>query len=67
VKSIERRARQAGTGQGLRERHSNLMANRPFVWAFVATLGVLVALAIGSAVATLSSAAGSAGRSRSSR
>jgi predicted PurR-regulated permease PerM len=55
VKSIERRAREADTRQGLRERHSNLMSNRPFVWAFVATLGVLVALAIGSAMATMSS------------
>ncbi|WP_448002306.1 AI-2E family transporter [Agromyces bauzanensis] len=55
MKSIERRAREADAKTGLRERNANLMANRPFVWAFVATLGVLLALGIASAVASMSS------------
>ncbi|WP_448808208.1 AI-2E family transporter [Agromyces bauzanensis] len=55
MKSIERRARAAEAGLSRRERHENLMTNRPFVWAFVATLGVLVALAIASAIVSISS------------
>ncbi|GAA4374296.1 AI-2E family transporter [Agromyces bauzanensis] len=39
----------------MRERNANLMANRPFVWAFIAALGVLLALGLASAVASISS------------
>ncbi|WP_136708325.1 AI-2E family transporter [Agromyces sp. H66] len=55
MKSIERRAREVDAKKGLRERHVNLMTDRPFVWAFVATLGVLVAFGIASAIASISS------------
>jgi predicted PurR-regulated permease PerM len=55
VRSIERRARAADATAGLRARNANLMANRPFVWAFIATLGVLVALAIAAAILSISS------------
>lgn len=45
----------AEAGASRRGQHVNLMADRPFVWAFVATLGVLLALALASALASLAS------------
>ncbi|WP_235934082.1 AI-2E family transporter [Agromyces humi] len=46
MKSIERRAREHSTVSTGRERAANMMANRPLVWAFIATLGVLLGLAL---------------------
>lgn len=46
MKSIERRARDQSTGPTGRERAANMMANRPLVWAFIATIGVLLGLAL---------------------
>lgn len=40
---------------GGRTRPGSLIANRPFVWAFVATLGVLVALGLAAAISSISS------------
>lgn len=54
MKTIERRARDTDSGQGRGARRSDMMANQPFIWAFIATLGVLVALAIAAAVASIS-------------
>ena len=54
MKTIERRARDTDVNLTRRARAANLMANKPFVWAFIATLGVLVALAIAAAVASIS-------------
>jgi predicted PurR-regulated permease PerM len=56
VKRIERRAREAELATtGRPKRASDFMANRPFQWAFVATLGVVVALALTAAFASISS------------
>ncbi|GAA1807790.1 AI-2E family transporter [Agromyces neolithicus] len=56
MKRIERRAREAeqATERGPR-RAADFMANRPFQWAFVATLGVVVALGLAAAFASISS------------
>jgi predicted PurR-regulated permease PerM len=54
VKTIERRARDENVSRNGRERAANLMANKPFAWAFIATTGVLVALAIAWAVGSIS-------------
>ena len=55
MKSIERRAREADADTSRRARHANLMANRPFRWAFIATLGVLLAIGLASAFLSISS------------
>ena len=55
MKSIERQARETTEASGWRARHANLMADKPFQWAFVATLGVVVALGIAAAFASISS------------
>jgi len=55
VKRIERHAREAEQRSSLRERHANLMANRPFVWAFIATLGLLLAVGLALTVLQMSS------------
>jgi len=55
VKSIERRAREAEERSSLRERHANLIANRPFVWAFIATLGLLLAVGLALTLLQMSS------------
>ncbi|HEY9365899.1 MAG TPA: AI-2E family transporter [Agromyces sp.] len=55
MKSIERQARENTEPSGWRARHANLMADKPFQWAFVATLGVVVALGIAAAFASISS------------
>jgi predicted PurR-regulated permease PerM len=55
VKTIERRARDTDATLSRRARSSNLMANRPFQWAFIATLGVVLALGIAAAIASISS------------
>ncbi len=54
MKSIERRAREADLNDTRRAHGVNLMAQRPFVWAFVATLGVVTALGIAGAVVSIS-------------
>jgi predicted PurR-regulated permease PerM len=54
VKSIERRARDQSTGTTGRERGPNVMSNRPLVWAFIATLGVLLGLALAWTLLSLS-------------
>jgi predicted PurR-regulated permease PerM len=54
VKTIERRARENATGTSVRERSANLMANHPLVWAFIATLGVLLGLALAWTLLSLS-------------
>jgi len=59
VKSIERRAREhaAGTGggpDGGRGRGRNFMSERPLVWSFIATLGVLLGLALAWTLLSLS-------------
>ncbi|MDQ0894309.1 AI-2E family transporter [Agromyces ramosus] len=54
MKTIERRARDADATQSRSSRYAGMMANQPFAWAFIATLGVLVALAIAAAVASIS-------------
>lgn len=54
MKTIERRARDNEANLSRRARHADLMANKPFVWAFIATLGVVVALGITAAVASIS-------------
>jgi len=51
VKSIERRARENATGSAGdtdrgRGRGRNFMSERPLVWSFIATLGVLLGLAL---------------------
>ena len=56
MKRIERRAREAELAPTSRpQRAADFMANRPFQWAFVATLGVVVALALTAAFASISS------------
>lgn len=54
MKSIERRARDENADRSRRDRAVDVMANRPFQWAFIATAGVLVALAIAWAIASIS-------------
>lgn len=51
MKSIERRARENATGttganDGGRGRGRNFMSERPLVWSFIATIGVLLGLAL---------------------
>ena len=53
MKSIERRAREHATGAAGHERR-NFMANRPLVWSFIATLGVLLGLALAWTLLSLS-------------
>ena len=55
MKTIERRARDTDADRSRSARAANLMANRPFQWAFIATLGVLLALGIAAAIASISS------------
>lgn len=54
MKTIERRARENATGTSVRERSVNLMTNHPLVWAFIATLGVLLGLALAWTLLSLS-------------
>lgn len=54
MKRIERRAREAETDAGLRSRQASLIADHPFRWAFIATLGVIVAVGITSAILSIS-------------
>jgi predicted PurR-regulated permease PerM len=54
VKPIERRARDLQETRARRAEPGGMMANRPFVWAFIATAGVLVALGITAALLSLS-------------
>lgn len=54
MKTIERRARDTDRSQGRGARYAGMMANKPFAWAFIATLGVLVALAIAAAITSIS-------------
>ncbi|MFD4422529.1 AI-2E family transporter [Agromyces sp. NPDC058484] len=54
MKSIERRAREAGPNATRRARAADLMANHPFRWAFIAALGVIVAIGIVSAILSIS-------------
>jgi len=57
VKSIERRARGAGATATptRRERAVDMMAQQPFRWAFIATLGFLLALSLAITVLNMSS------------
>jgi predicted PurR-regulated permease PerM len=57
VKSIERRAREGGAAATptRRERAASMMAQQPFRWAFVATLGLLLALGLAITVLNMSS------------
>lgn len=52
MKPIERRARERELSPA--SESGGLMSNRPFVWAFIATAGVLVALGITAALLSLS-------------
>ena len=54
MKPIERRARDLQQSRDEIAASGGMMANRPFVWAFIATAGVLVALAIAAALLSLS-------------
>ncbi|HET6672590.1 MAG TPA: AI-2E family transporter [Agromyces sp.] len=54
MKSIERRAREADPKTSRQTRAGNLMANHPFRWAFIAALGVMVAVGIVSAILSIS-------------
>lgn len=54
MKPIERRARDLQETRAHRAEPGGMMANRPFVWAFIATAGVLVALGITAALLSLS-------------
>jgi predicted PurR-regulated permease PerM len=57
VKSIERRARENVTGTADstgRARGRNFMSERPLVWSFIATLGVLLGLALAWTLLSLS-------------
>lgn len=54
MKSIERRAREADANATRDARHASLIANHPFRWAFIATLGVVVAAAITWAIFSIS-------------
>lgn len=54
MKPIERRARDLQETRAERAEPGRMMANRPFVWAFIATAGVLVALGITAALLSLS-------------
>lgn len=59
MKSIERRARENATGttgaaDGGRGRGRNFMSERPLVWSFIATLGVLLGLALAWTLLSLS-------------
>lgn len=54
MKPIERRARDLQGTRAQRAEPGGMMANRPFVWAFIATAGVLVALGITAALLSLS-------------
>ena len=59
MKSIERRAREHATGtgggpDGGRGRGRNFMSERPLVWSFIATLGVLLGLALAWTLLSLS-------------
>ena len=53
MKSNERRAREADLG-ARRATTGSLIANRPFVWAFIATTGVIVAIGITAAIVSIS-------------
>ncbi|MBM7503098.1 AI-2E family transporter [Agromyces aurantiacus] len=57
MKAIERRAREQHQDRASGAVRGDLMARRPFVWAFVATAGVLVALGIAAALLSLSGVA----------
>jgi predicted PurR-regulated permease PerM len=54
VKSIERRAREADTPTRVRGSVRGMMADHPFRWAFIATLGAIVAIGIVSLVLSIS-------------
>lgn len=54
MKPIERRARDLQETRAQRAEPGGMMANRPFVWAFISTAGVLVALGITAALLSLS-------------
>lgn len=54
MRQLERRARALQAVRTERAGAGGLMANRPFVWAFIATAGVLVALGITAALVSLS-------------
>ncbi|GAA1780349.1 AI-2E family transporter [Agromyces lapidis] len=55
MKPIQRRAHEADLETHGRGRAADLMTNRPFQWAFVATLGVVIALGLAAAFASMSS------------
>ena len=54
MKTIERRAREAEPKSSRRARSADLLANHPFRWAFIAALGVIVAIGLVSTVLSIS-------------